>query len=510
MSQKANGCLLTVLGLICLGILINIGRLTWPVCAAAVVAAGLWLITARYQSAPMRAATAVSGSVAIGLGLLSLLLLIFNLNSPSQELDAIRISERILVYLDNRLPKWTDLSIAQFTLILLALLVASWLFPDRRLLARYSWTSGFLHRAALVLAGASAFTFFTNVAIIHPKGPRTYLRIDALLRKSADAERKSIEHFLSARALIQYLQQPGSVGATGIIALAGAILNVPEMDLSGKVRLADYTAHLAMGAPEIVQRAPRTRVAPELAVATLDLQTEKELIAAQHAEEAIEAAHLVLEKASDIASDPVKKIVWALVEGLINAQGIALPPLTDIYMDEVIDNYSERIAEPIAENIGARFNKMFGGHQSVGVTAQRTVAAAIPIMAERETGAAMLFSASAQRAATNASAAARDDDEERLEKALAEAQKESSRAIKAAEFAQSASRAAGEIGRDVRNASIAGGVVAGALDAAELATAAKAAAEATEAARAAKAAVDAAEATKTLAAAADVLRAIPK
>jgi hypothetical protein len=247
----------------------------------------------------------------------------------------------------------------------------------------------------------------------------------------------------------------------------------------------------------------------------LDKQLASEKAATWFADEAVKAA----KESLSFGKDELRDIVWAFVEKLIGQQAEAVDQLVRPFVDEISDEYLEKYIDPIVERRAAAVRRLFQhagtGTADVETAANSAMRSAIELMNSTETRLARDAAEQAVQAAKAAQSYSASGDMERCDAELGVAERASVQAVKAADFARSASEAM--LASNTLKAESGAVAEVSAIRAAEVARAIHTAAEAAEAAKAAKAtleAVEAAKATKNAEKAAEaaklLLKAIPK
>jgi hypothetical protein len=508
---------LRILGIvILLGILINLFQLTWPVCLPASFAAVGWFITLRSRKPINSAAHAVLGPITIGLLLVSGLLLLFNLASTSP--DEIGYVERSLIYLDNGVPSWSKLSPLAFVVVIICLTALAYRMPRLKLIAEFVAVNKFSSKATIALSAATSFTFFSNIAVVQPKVPAIYLKIDAVYRKSKEGQRKAVDRFLAARAVQRALTSLEPSEDEYCRLLLGGIAQIPTMEPVSKQSLAGYLAqqlYPVLPAEESVIEAPP--FSHRSALTMLDDQLAAERAANDFADEAAKAA----KESLSFGNNELKSIAWSFVDKLIGQQAGAVDQLARPFIDEIIDKYFDKFTDPIvtkqAEAVRHLFEHPGSGSSAAKAAANRETQSAMVLMSAREAELARDAAHQSLEAAQAARMGANAGDTARADADLANAERASARALKDADLAKVASqsittisRAVGEQPEETRVAISAIGAIEAAqgvqiaTETAEAAKVAESAVEAVEAAKAARGAAEATEAAKVL------LNAIPK
>jgi hypothetical protein len=175
--EPAKGCLLFLCVLLALCTVIVILALTWPICLPAGLATAGWFFTARSKKPINSAVHAVLGPVTIGLLFVSALLLLFNLTSAPA--NVVGYTERTLVFLDNQLPSWSKLSPRVFVIVIVCLMACTYWLPRLKLISKFAAFNKFSSKATATLGAATSFTFFPNDAVVQPKLPAIYAKIEA-------------------------------------------------------------------------------------------------------------------------------------------------------------------------------------------------------------------------------------------------------------------------------------------------------------------------------------------
>ena len=526
----AKGCLTVIVGLLVLGLIVNIAELTWPVCLPAGIAVAGWILTIRSRNPFETAAHALLGPVAAGLVFLSALLLVFNVTSPASDTHTIHATERVLVYLDNVAPRWLVLSPAVFVTVLIALMAVTYWLPALKLVSRFVVFKKWAARATAALGAATSFTFFSNVAVLQPKTPDIYFKIDAIYRSSRSQEEKSVGRFLAARAWSQAVSSASATDRGYVRLLIEAVATVPVMNAAGKQTLAGYVAlakyDIGTSSGAMGGWLERPGLPPQRSLVLLDEQLKREAAAGQFADEVTKGMRELMSKAFALETAELRAIGWSFADTLLEAYSVKLEPLGRPYLDKVLDKYFERATEPVvatwSEQI--RTGMSTNGLPPSAVTARLETHAALIAMNKAETAGAIQAARTATESVQAAKAAMKASETARADAELLRAERASSHALEAAGFAEAASEsvlATAEVAAAIRaeaaGASIAATaaesaralrLVAGATEAAkaakDAARAATRAAEAVEAARAARAAARAAEAATRL------FRVIPK
>jgi hypothetical protein len=502
---------------------------TWPICLPAGLAAAGWFFTARSKRPITSAVHAVLGPVTIGLLFVSALLLVFNLVQPPAHV--VGYTERTLVFLDNRLPSWSKLSPGAFVVVVACLIAFAHWMPRLKLITKFAAFNKFSSKATAALGAATSFTFFSNVAVVQPKLPAIYVKIEAVYRNSKEGERMAVDRFLAARAVQRALMREESSEREYYRFLLDGIAAIPTMNLPSKQSLAGYVAQqlnydtklpVRIGGPEI----DATPLPHRAALTMLDGQQASEKAASDFADEAVKAAKETL----DFGNDKLKDIAWSFVDKLIGAQADAVDQFARPFIDKIIDKYFEEYAEPIvtkrAEAVRHLFEHPGSGASAAKVAANAETQSALALMNAREAELARNAANQALKAVKAAEINANNGNTVAADAELASAERASDQALKSADLARAAAESMTKVPEalmapnEARAATIAIGAAQGVRLAAETAEAARVAestAQALEAAKAAKGALEAVEAAKAARIAAEaaeaakvLLRAIPK
>jgi hypothetical protein len=235
----------------------------------------------------------------------SALLFVFNdFNIASTSPDVVSYSERALVYLDNRVPSWSKLSPLTFVVVIICLIALAYWMPRFKLIAKFAAFNKFSSKATIVLGAATSFTFFSNIAVIQPKVPAIYLKIEAVYRKSKEGKRKAVDRFLAARAIQRALASQESSEHEYCRFLVDGIGAIPTMDLAAKQSLAGYVAqqlHHDMKLPMKIEKSgiEASSLPHRNALTILDEQLATEKTASNFADAAVKAAKESLDFGTD-------------------------------------------------------------------------------------------------------------------------------------------------------------------------------------------------------------------
>jgi hypothetical protein len=526
-TLRAKGCLTILVVLPLLVVVIPILVLTWPVGLLAGLAACGWFFTKGSKETIKSAAHAVLGPITIGLLLVSALLLVFNLASPSE--DVVGNAERSLVYLDNKVPSWSKLSPGMFVGAILSLIALTYWMPRLKLITKFIAVKKFSSKATAVLGAATSFTFFSNVDVVQPNVPAIYLKIEAIYRHSREGERQAIDRFLAAKAVQQALMNQNPSGREYCGFLIDGIAAIPTMDMASKQSLASFAAQQLPYDRELTAKIERPSIGPtslphRSALSIMDAQLSTERAASVLAEEANKATKELLSHIFDLGTDELKSIAWSFLDKLIAEQADAVDQLARPLIDKIIDKYFEKYTDPIvtkqAEAVQHLFDYPGSGPTAAKVAADSEMRSAMELMNATEAESAgdaanqALEAAQAAKIATNAGDTARADTE------LADAERASAQSLKAADLAKAASESMTKVPEalraspnEARDATIAIGVIEATqgvqivTETSEAAKVARSAAQAAEAAKVARSAVQAAEAAKVASSAAQAAEA---
>jgi hypothetical protein len=533
--ERTKGCLTVVVGLLALGIVINILRLTWPVGLPAGLAGVGWFFTVGSKQPIKSAVHAVLGPVTIGLLLVAVLLLFFNSTSPPA--DVIGNAERALVYLDNEVPSWSKLSPGAFVVAIAGLIVLTYWMPGLKLITHFLAVNKFSSKATAALGAATSFTFFTNVAVVQPKVPSIYLKIEAAYRNSTERKHKAVDRFLAAKVVQRALITQEPSGSDYCRFLLDGIAAIPAMDMVSKQSLAGYVAQqlyhdikpVKIGSPEI----DTTLLPHRSALTMLDSQLSTERAASTFADEAAKATKELFSKILGLGNDKLESIAWSFADKLIAEQADSVDQLARPFIDKIVDKYFEKYTDPIVEKQAEAVRRLFehpGSTSEAKVVANSQTRSAMALMNTKEAELARDAAQQALDAAQTAKKAASAGDTVAVNVELAKAERASAQALKAADLAKAASESITKVPgalRAAQNQTLTATIATGAVESAqgvliatetaeaaevarsvaqavEAAKAAKSAAQAVEAARSARGAAEAAEAAKLL------LKVIPK
>jgi hypothetical protein len=376
-------------------------------------------------------------------------------------------------------------------------------------------------KTTAALSAATTFTFLTNVAVVQPKVPYVYNKIEVLYRKSKERQAEAVYRYLAAKAVERGLSNLQSPERSYFEYLVEGVAVVPTMDVAEKKVLANYTAsqlRYEVGLP--IGTEDTQIVVADLphgdALNLLDGQLTTEKAAARFAGQAVKAA----QESLSFANDALKDLGWSFVEGLIGEQAAEISRLAKPFVDKILDKYFENYTEPIITRQAEAVQHFFQ-HSETGEAAKALARgetrSAMALMSLSEANQARNTARQALESAQNASMDIKAGNDEKAQLELSDAERASTNSQKYAEFAKAAANSL----KDTEQALLTGPdqtrVVVAAAEAAEAARALRVAADAEEAikiarmteqvvedARAAKNAAEAAEAAKTL------LRAIPR
>jgi hypothetical protein len=525
--ERTKGCLTVVVGLVVLGIVINILRLTWPVGLPAGLAAVGWFFTVGSKQPIKSAVHAVLGPVTIGLVLVAVLLVLFNLTSPPA--DVVGSAERALVYLDNWVPSWSKLSPGAFVVALACLLVLTYWMPRLKLITHFLAVNKFFSRATAALGAATSFTFFSNVAVVQPKVPAIYLKIEAVYRNSTDGKRQAVDRFMAAKAVQRALISQEPSGSDYCRFLLDSIAAIPTMDLVSKQSLAGYVAQQLyhdMKLPVNIgsQGIDTTSLPHRSALTMLDGQLATERTASTLADEAAKATKELLSKILGLGNDKLESIAWSFVDKLIAEQAYAVDRLARPFIDKIVDKYFEKYTDAIvtkqAEAVRHLLEHPGSTPADTKVVANSQTRSAMALMSTREAELARDAAHQALDAAETAKKAANSGDIVAADAELAKAERASAQALKAADLAKAASESLTKVSETLRavpNQALTATIAIGAAESAqgvlittetaEAAKVARSVAQAVEAAKLAKSAAQAVEVAKSARGAAEAVEA---
>jgi hypothetical protein len=513
-----KGCLGIFVVILILGIVVQIFRSTWPVCVPASIAAAGWLMTRKSPNLILNAIHALLGPVTIGLLIVSTLLLIFNqISTPA---GVISHTERALVFADNKVPSWTKLSPLGFFAALFGLTGLAYWRAHLKSVTRFFQLKTFLSRGISILGAATSFSFFTNVAIVQPRVPNIYLKIDAVYRHSKEGQEKAIDRFLAARAVQRALTNPTSSTLEFCNAMFESIAGAPMMDSAAKRVLASYNAtelHQKAGLSGEFRDVSTVPLSHGTALSTLDEQLATEKAANGFAEEAVKAA----KESLNFGNDALKEVGWSFLDELIGEQAAQLSqfakPLADKILDKYFEHYTEPIIERQAEVVRGLFRRSRTGFATAQAAAKNEVQAAMALMSQKEAELAQNAAHKALDAAHSAKSASDAGDTDAADGALSKAEEASAQATRDANLAKTSTTSLSHLTDALKTSSTQTQIAIAAVGAADAAKAlrnaaeveeaiktAKAAAQILEDAKAARSAAEAAEAAKAL------LRVIPK
>jgi len=515
----AKGCLNSFLVILAISLVVQLGILTWPVCVPAAIAGAGWFFTGKSKKLALTAIHKLLGPVTIGLLVVAALVLSFD--QISEPAGIVGYTERALVFADNKLPTWTKFTPLRFILTLLGLTALAYWHAQLKAVTRFFQFKSYLSRGTAILGAATSFTFFTNVAVIQPRLPAIYQKIEAVYRHSKEGQQKAVDRFLAARAVQRALATPGSSTLESCNALVSGVANAPLMDTATQRVLAAYTAvdlHQKAGLSGDFQEAAAASLPHESALNALDEQLVTEKAANSFADEAVKAA----KESINFGNDALKEVGWSFLDGLIGEQAGQVSRLAKPLVDKILDKYFEYFAEPMIEMKAKSIQELFHRWETSFATpqaaARNEVQSAMALMSEREAELARNAAHEATQAARTAKSASDAGDTRAADKALRDAEEASVRATKNADLAKSATRSLSKL-TDVFPAasSTQTQVAIAAAGAAEAAKAMRAAVEVEDAIRAAKSAAQALEDAKAVQSAAEaaeaaktLLRVIPK
>jgi hypothetical protein len=536
-----KGCLSVFLGLLVLGLIFQIFALSWPVCLPTVLFALGWFLT--FSTNPIKkAGHSLFGPIAIGLLLTSALLVLINLASPSA--DAIGQSERLLIHLDNILHSWGKLTPISFTGAMIALLGVTFWIPSVKAISRFFLFKKWVSRVAAIVGAATSFTLFTNVAVVQPRVPAIYLKVEAVYRSSKAKEQKEIDRYLSAKA-IELAFKNQSIDREYVEALFDAISAVPYMDRIDKNSLAGYVAeHIAdERSPSSIemlsneaQSVPdgysldagigKMPIGPadkeevslrrEDCLELFDNQLAGEKVATQFADQAVQAA----KESLSYGSEQTKDIAWAFVDRLIGEESQVVNEFARPFINKVLDAYFDKYTQPLIQKQSELIKRLLtrpGGGASLASSVHGEVRSGLGLMGTTEASLAREAVHEAADAARAAATYAQEGDSEKSNAEFARAQESSSRALKDAKLSKEASESLSKLAEglsldsEALSTQISATAAVEAIQAARMATEAAEAVrlaestkKAVQAANAARTAEETAEAVKTL------LKVIPK
>jgi hypothetical protein len=453
-----------VVGVVAALCILTIGvKLTWPVGLFAGLASTGWFFTIKPKTTIESAVHEVLGPIALGLLLLSALLLLFNLTSAPD--GVVGVAERALVRLDNDVSSWSRFLPGAFAGSMVFLMAAVYMRPRLRLIA-VSSINKFLTKVPAVLAAATSFTFFSNVAVVQPRAPAVYHKIEAIYRNSKKEERKSVARFLAAKAVDQALINQDPSDRYYFRLLLDSIVAIPTMDLASKQELAGYMAehlnnaeprHVTAGTPSIEESPLPHRSALNL----LDGQLAVERTAARLADEEGKATKELASEALGLGADSIKKIGWSFVDGLIGQQADVVEQLVRPFIDKIFDKSFEKDTDPIVTKLSEAVRRLFdhpeGGPAEPEITAKGDTHAAIELMNARNLALAHYWTHKAGEALRARTSAADAGDMVKARTELANAELASDQATKAATLATTASESLKAAPNEARAAAIAAG-----------------------------------------------------
>jgi hypothetical protein len=511
----AKGCLTVLLGLILIGLVVNLLQQTWPVCVPTAVVIVAWLLTLKSSNPIKLAIHGVLGPMTVGLLLVCSLTLLFNVMSPSA--NEVNLAERALVYADNSAPAVTKLSALRFSLAMIFLTSVAYFFPRLQTVTRFFLIKKWAGRVSATLTAATTFTFFTNAAVVQPKVPDVYLKIDALYRRSKEGQAKAVDRYLAAKAVQRALSNLQSGEREFCEFLLESIAAVPTMDIAAKKELVRYTSMGLHQEGGLLIDAEHATVAVSAhphgeALKALNEQLQMDKAAERFADEGEKAA----QESLNLVNDQLKELGWSFVDRLIGDQASEISRLAKPFVDKILDSRFESYTEPIVKQQAERVRRFFQ-HPEAGTEA-RTLAnkktqSDIVLMSIDEAKLADKAARQALESARQAQKDAQIGNDGEASADMIEAQRASTQSMEDANFAKSAANSI----RNFERVSLSGSDqigIAVAIDAADVARSLRAAVEVEEAIKTAKTALqlvedaravkNAAEAAKTL------LRVIPK
>lgn len=408
-----------------------------------------------------------------------------------------------------------------FVVFIVCLIALTYWMPRLKLIARFAALNKFSSKATVALGAATSFTFFSNIAVVQPKAPAIYHKIEAVYRKSKEGESKAVDRFLAAKAVHRELtsQEPSEREYYRFL-LDGAA--VPTMDRVSKQSLAGYVAQQLFHDMKLPVKGEKSGIEAlslprRSALTILDKQLAIEKTASDFADEAVKAA----KESLNFGNDELKSIAWSFVDTLIQGQADAVDQLARPFIDEIIDTYFEKYTDPIVTKQAEAVRHLFE-HPGTGPNAARAAAngetqSAMALMNSRETKLARDAGHEAHEAALAAMRYANSGETERADVELANAERASAQALKDANLAKAAAESMTNASQALKAAPKEAGAAMSAIGLVEAAQAVRIAAETEEAvkiaesaaqavktAKAAKGAAEAAEAAKLL------LKEIPK
>jgi hypothetical protein len=517
--KRLKGCLAFLLGLFILGLLARLLKATWPVCAPAAAVAIAWFSTRNSKHAVKSAIHDVLGPIMAGLLLVCSLLLLFSATDPSP--DAVNYAERALVHVDSRAPEVAKLSLLRFSVVMVLLTSIAYFFPKTQSVTRFALVKKWIGRTTATLGAATTFTFFTNVAVVQPKVPDVYNKIEVLYRRSKESQAKAVDRYLAAKAVKRGLSNLQTPERSFLEYLLEGVSAVPAMNGAQKKVLASYTAsqlHYDIGLP--IGAEDTHIVVADLphrdALKMLDDQLTTEKTASRFADQAVKAA----EESLAFGNDALKDLGWSFVEGLIGEQGAEISRLAKPFVDQILDKYFEKYTEPIVEQQAETVRHFFlhsETEEAAKVLARSKTRSAMALMSFSEARSAQDTARQAMDSAQNAKTDFRAGNDDKAQMELTDAEHATTNSQKHAELAKAAANSLKDGEQTLLTGSNQVRVDVALGEAAEAARSLRAAAQAEEAikmarttaqvledARAAKNAAETAEAMKT------VLRAIPK
>jgi hypothetical protein len=134
-----------------------------PVHLLAFLATIGWLLTKKCADPITGGLHTALGPLAIGLLLVSFLVII--IDPISKRADLIGSTERSLVWLNENAPKWTKPSPEVFVAICVCLLALDYSVPNLKLTRKFISLNKLTSKTIAVLGTVTSFTFFSNVAV---------------------------------------------------------------------------------------------------------------------------------------------------------------------------------------------------------------------------------------------------------------------------------------------------------------------------------------------------------
>jgi len=173
---------------------------TWPISLLLVACILGWWLTRRQESPWGKVAGETLAPVAVGLGLVSILLFVLNTFKFTLDPAWLRTSEMALIKARMELRGWTSLKLPVFVAVIALLMVATYAFPKFRLVTRFFWLQKVASNTLLVLMTITTFTFFSQVPlerIAEREHKQAAERYRILIRQESDA----VAEYLSVKTI---------------------------------------------------------------------------------------------------------------------------------------------------------------------------------------------------------------------------------------------------------------------------------------------------------------------